>query len=104
MLKNLTPHVLNILCEDGNWKNLPTDGPPARCSVTPHKVFTIEGVQVNKTTFDRIVDLPEPMAETLLVVSRIVKEACPERSDLLCAGEMIRDKEGKVVGCRGLSI
>ena len=104
MLRNLTPHVLNILCEDGNWKNIPVDGPPARCSVTSTKVFTINGIHVNKTTFGQVVDLPEATDGAVFIVSRIVKEACPERSDLLCAGEMIRDKDGKVVGCKGLSV
>ena len=34
----------------------------------------------------------------------LVASACPDRSDLLVPGPLVRDSEGKVIGCRGLSI
>lgn len=43
--------------------------------------------------------LPEPKPDTWYIVSRIFAQTYPERSDLLIPGDMVRDKNGAVVGC-----
>lgn len=59
---------------------------------------TIDGIPCVKTSVGKVNGLPEPVDGTWLLVSRIVKDACPERSDLVCVGETDRtyNKDGSV--------
>lgn len=61
-------------------------------------------INVTRQTFGPVAGLPSPIEGTRYIVSRIVAEACPERADLLFPGPAIRDGQGRVVGCDGLSV
>lgn len=102
VLKNCTPHALNILVGD-EVIDLAPSGIIPRCSQSEVSDGEVAGIPVTRQVFGEVVDLPEPEEGTFLVVSRLVASACPERSDLLIPGPLVRDEEGKVVGCRGLS-
>lgn len=41
--------------------------------------------------------------QTLLIVSRLVAEACPERDDLVVPDDTVRDDAGRIIGCRALA-
>jgi len=62
----------------------------------PCPVFVRQGTTVH--------GLPEPESDTILVVSAMVRSACPERLDLVSPGSgresLIRDASGAVIGCR----
>ena len=47
--------------------------------------------------------LPDPADDTLLIVSRMVAEAYPERRDLVFPTELVRDPRGRVSRCKSLS-
>ena len=38
------------------------------------------------------------------IVSQMVKNALPERKDLLVPAEIVRDNDGRIVGCKGFQI
>ena len=38
------------------------------------------------------------------LVSLLVKQARPQRSDLLCPGELVRDEKGVIIGCKGFIV
>jgi len=101
---NLTPHPVKIERTDGTFLELPKGSTVPRLSVSTEVVQQIEGINVVKTTFGETVDLPAATESTILIVSRLVKDANPERTDLVCPGEAIRDEAGKVVGSRGFSV
>ena len=61
------------------------------------------GIAVTKTVFGEVQNLPEQQEDTIYIVSRLVKQACPDRTDLLVPGGVIRDDEGRIIGCSGLS-
>ena len=103
-IKNCTPHVLNIIKRDVEMPDLPPCGIVPRCSQSEECFLVINDIAFTRQTFGEVVDLPEPQKDVFLVVSRLVASACPERSDLLVPGPLVRDGEGKVIGCRGLSI
>jgi hypothetical protein len=106
MLKNLTPHALNIF--DAEGKNLvvtiPPSGQVARCSVKSEKVGEAEGVDLFAASFGLVEDLPNPEEGTIFVVSMLVRSALPAREDLASPGDLIRDDKGQPVGCKGLNI
>lgn len=49
-----------------------------------------------------VTGLPAPRAYTLYIVSTLVQQACPERSDLVSPDGVIRDDAGRITGCGGL--
>lgn len=102
-IKNFTPHVLNVVNLKGEVVAMPSEG-VARVATSTEEVSTICGFTVSKSTFGQVEGLPESESNTYYVVSRLVLQALPERTDLLCPGELIRDAGGNVIGCKGLSL
>ena len=102
VVKNCCPHAVDILVGEG-VETLPPTGIVPRCEQHEERVGTIAGIPVTRQVFGEIIDLPEPEEGVFFVVSRMVAAACPERRDLLIPGALVRDDEGRVVGCRGLS-
>ena len=102
-IKNCTPHELNIVNANGETVTIQPCGIVPRCSQNETKVGVINGIPITEQTFGEVVDLPEPEDGVYLVVSRLVAAACPNRRELLIPGPLVRDGEGKVVGCNGLS-
>lgn len=54
--------------------------------------------------FGDVTGLPEPKDGVLYVVSTVVQTALPSRCDLVTPHDLMRDANGKVVGCRGFAI
>lgn len=105
MFKNLTPHAINILDDQGQEiLVVPASGVIARCSQREEVLSVIDGITVTRQTFGEVQDLPEPEEGTNYIVSRLVASALPERRDLLIPGPLVRDDQGQPRGCRGLSV
>lgn len=99
---NCTPHDITIM----NSKKIVIEasGIVARVSTTISPSGMIGDIPLSKSKFGEVENLPEPKNHTRYIVSRMVMEACPERSDLLVPGECVRDEEGRIIGCKSLSI
>lgn len=124
-LVNLTPHAVTLLAEgfavfDGKAKcyRLPSTMTPfvlaefpsagvARCAVSETLLgeqdvdgidFAVPFVGV---TFGEIEGLPAPDGDTIYIVSAIVANAARAqgRHDVVVPARMVRDNEGKVLGC-----
>lgn len=103
---NLTPHTLNIKGVEIKSSGI------ARVSETSKLVrteTTTHGkIDVFKTTFGTVIDLPTEKENTILVVSAITAKAAlsenPRRRDIFVPGKQIRDNEGKIIGCEGIAI
>ena len=100
---NFTPHALNVVDLDGNVTTFPSVG-VARVATSVKALDPVCGFDVVSTTFSDVTDLPDYDPDKYYVVSRLVLSACPDRADLLCPGELIRDADGNVVGCKGFSL
>ena len=100
---NFTPHALNVVGLDGSVVTFPSVG-VARVATSSVSKDPINGFGVVATAFADVAGLPDPQDGTYCVVSRLVFSACPDRSDLLCPGELIRDSAGNVKGCYGFSL
>lgn len=110
-LVNLTPHELKI--HNGDIVlTLPPSGKVARVasnSTLVNSFVTNENgknvtVNVYDTSYGEVVNLPpyRPSDMVMYVVSGMVNSAVPNRHDVCSPGELIRDENGRPVGCRGL--
>jgi len=101
---NLTPHTINIFSEDGTpVLSIEPSGQVARVSATRQLVAVGQnGIPFYQTTYGAVSGLPDPEADTIYIVSGLVRAAMPERIDLWQPGELLRNEAGQPVGCIGL--
>lgn len=97
---NLTPHVLNILTPEGAVEVAPS-GEVARVAVTTTEAEPVGGIPVTVASYGKVENLPDPAEGNIFVVSGMV-EAQVQRQDVFAPGNLVRDGEGKPVGCEGL--
>jgi hypothetical protein len=120
LLKNLTPHTLNIHTPDGVIECEPsgvvarveTVSEPADALISEsgwfddvafHRVepWAAHDIPTVRTTHGAVTGLPEFKQGTWLVVSGMVASACP-RPDVFSPGDLVRDEKGRPCGCKGL--
>lgn len=103
MIINLTPHQINIYNEE---KELVTEVAPsgvvARVSVKRGRKGAIDGIPLFVTAYGAVENLPEQDGNTY-IVSGLVRAAAGDRFDLYQPGELLRDADGRPIGCIGLS-
>jgi hypothetical protein len=105
---NLTPHPRHLYKENGEVFTIAPTAPAARVSSVTEEVFKINGIPVTRTTFGDVENLPDPEEGTIFVVSMLVQQAAPNRTDLYRPDtgpqNVVRDGEGKIIGVRALAI
>jgi hypothetical protein len=99
-LVNLTPHAVVL----SGGPSLPPSGSIARCSQVSSPAGEFEGIPLSRTVFGAVEGLPEPAPGVMFLVSALVRGAVPHRKDVASPGELVRDPEGRVVGCKGLIV
>jgi hypothetical protein len=99
MIKNLTPHVITIIKASGEVIDIPSHG-TIRLSEVTTAVTEYEGVQLVRKSYGSA-ELP-PQNGDIYIVSALVRQAFPHRKDLVSPGDLIRDENGNVIGCRNL--
>lgn len=110
-IRNLTPHrvVITTPEEDIGFISEGEPYPRARVHKLPYGELVVPSqyrdvrVPIWYTRTGEVLNLPEPEEGTLFIVSRVVAEALPNRDDLLFPDDLVRDKEGRVIGAKGLS-
>lgn len=107
MLKNLTPHEVKIYKLNGTTPDLDVvieaDGAVARVSCEYIKVDKkVDGIDLYRPVFGEATGLPDYEEGVYLLVSAMVREALPLRSDLVSPGQLLRNDKGEVIGCLGL--
>ena len=104
-LLNLTPHEIVIVSPSGETiLRLPPSGTVARVSATTETLGTLEGIPLLRVSRGEPEGLPAPEAGVMLVVSGLVRDALPDRTDLASPGSLVRDAQGRVIGCEGLIV
>lgn len=111
-LRNLTGHPLRIVLGDSTERStvdIPPDDPPARCVSEPDEPAPslLIGDRVvplfRHALTPAVTGLPAQEPATVLVVSRLVATALPERRDLVFPLHPVRDDTGRTTGCRALA-
>ena len=99
---NLTPHTINLT---GGEKpvTVPPSGAVARVAVTREDTGLVYGIPTFLTTYGEVEGLPVPEAGTIFIVSALVKQRVPGRSEVFSPGELVRDNKGQPIGCLGLT-
>jgi hypothetical protein len=100
MIRNFTPHPINL-----GDREIPSEG-IIRCQEIVEIVGEFEGVELIKKTFGALEGLPEYDENTLIVASIIAATAAKTigRNDVVVPGEVIRDEQGRIIGCKNLAI
>ena len=106
-LINRTPHRVDLIGDDGRIVSIQPESAPIRLAVerTVVETLTIGSVPIPicRTTVVAGDGPPEPVEGSLFIVSRLVADAYPDRSDLVVPDRLVRDADGVVLGARGLS-
>ena len=104
-IKNMTPHDITIVDGEGKVvRVIESSGQVIRLTVKTVRQGEFEGVPFSKTEFGKPVGLPEFDCNTYLIVSQLVKTACPLRHDLVVPAEVVRDEKGAILGCKSLGL
>lgn len=101
---NKTPHDVNVVDEKNNVLRtyLRSDSQIRISSQIKRVGFADDGTPLTVTEYGEAYGLPEYVDGVYYIVSALVKNALPERSDLLIPAEQVRDGAGMVIGCKSL--
>jgi hypothetical protein len=95
---NLTPHEIN-LC----GTKIAASGKEARVAVTRVNVDLVEicgmFVPIGTDTVGEVTGLPPEQDGVGYIVSLAVRKELPQRKDIYSPADILRDKDGKVIGC-----
>ena len=103
---NLTPHEVNVVLAHSVVKYAKSSE-PARVEVTTKQKGLVHGfMPFFVSTLGEVTGLPAPAKDmkrkiTLYIVSRMVKDASPDRCDLIIPSGLVRDENGVIIGCKG---
>ena len=102
---NLTPHTVTV-CGAGKevLASFPTSGSIARVVMDTKVMSTALGFPVTQTVFGAVEGLPSESADTVYIVSAMVKNALPGRTDLLVPVGRVVDDNGAIIGCTSLGM
>jgi len=108
IIKNLTPHTINILDEDGTLiREFPSEG-IAMISQSKEVLDELDLIQFVKTSFGEPVVLPDPEEGVVYIVSLATVDAAKAHGrdvhDLILTSDPVRDNEGHIIGYRRLII
>ena len=102
---NLTLHDVTVK-HGGKTEVFPKSGLSVRCNIPMEPTEEINGVPTKIKRLDLIeTTLPAQQEGVLLLVSSMVLDACPERTDLISPdtskGMAIKNGHGKIIAVRG---
>ena len=104
-LKNFTPHNVVIVNSEELKIVIPSDG---IARVTETKTVTpsidVDGVIIETfvSAFGEVENLPPQEDGVMVIVSALAADAAKDRNDLLVPGELVRDNDGNIIGCKSL--
>ena len=105
--RNFTPHEINIHREDGTIVTLPSEG-VIRAKQSFVMSETFDGIEVATYAYGEPEGVPEVLdKDSFYIVSKIALDACNQHGvntyNFLMVGEVVRDDDGKIIGCKTLS-
>lgn len=96
---NLTPHAIQIV----GLAAIPSSG-VARCEVTSTLFGGHGGAVLIRAAYGAVVGLPDPVDGVMYIVSALVRAAVPARDDVASPGDLVRDSDGNITGCKNLVV
>lgn len=102
-LVNLTPHPVVVVGANGVVLTVPPSGTVLRLPEITVPAGKIQGVPVVRKTLDPAAELPPREEGTFYIVSLPVAQAA-RREDFLVPDDLVRDQEGRILGCRRFAV
>lgn len=100
---NLTPHSISFVDENGNViRIVEPSGDVARLATRTVVTGEYDSIPITETVYGEIQGLPDPIDDTIFIVSSLVAQRVPERDDVFIPNESVRDDAGRIIGCRSL--
>lgn len=113
---NLTPHSVIFVSPKGEQVAIAPSGAIARVSMVENQLGICpvdlpdapegEAWSLNVATITTapgdVIGLPAPTADTVFIVSALVRLAVPDRKDVASPARLVRDAKGAVIGCAAL--
>jgi hypothetical protein len=101
---NLTPHGVTIARKNGSTFTVAPSGTVARREERRVECDPLDwGIAIGVAEYGDVTGLPAPVPGVAYIVSGLVLSAVPHRHDVFAPGPAVRDDQGRVIGCRGLS-
>ena len=109
-LVNLTPHEV-VIHHYSDVTTVAPSGSVARVAQETWAVRTAwdamsstQCIPIVRSEYGPVEGLPEPVEDTIYIVSSMVRTALPTRTDIASPAILVRDVEGKIIGCKALEI
>ena len=102
-ITNMSPHPIRIVKKDGSEIILTPSGIVPRIEQKRVIVDTVDGIEIFEDQIQGVIDMPEPEEGVMIVTSRFVASALTGRSDVFVPGDFIRDENGNIIACKGLT-
>ena len=108
----MTPHEVTVAVNGGGRTlTIPASGTVARVATQEvdeeaMEIWVGRGCPITLIVqeFGDVVNLPEPEEGKFFIVSALVRAACPGRYDLGSPARLVRDEQGRIVGCGALEV
>jgi len=101
---NTTPHPVHVLNRDGELVlTIPAASQPLRLEERLESLGDLAGVPLVKKALAADISLPEPQEGVYYIVSLAVAQAA-RRPDLLVPDDLVRDDQGRILGCRRFAV
>ena len=105
---NLTPHPV-ILVQGDNTLTIEPSGTVARVQERQANIGSLDlgnaiSIPLVTKVYGDVEGVGAPQADTIYIVSSMVKARCPERYDVLAPADLVRDAKGAVVGAQALAV
>ena len=106
MIVNLTPHAVRIVHENGHTDTYAPSGTVARVDSATREVARFCAIPCHTTVFFGISGLPAAKKGMIYITSALVAQAAwrEGRHDVVSPGDLLRDEQGNVYGCRHLVV
>lgn len=104
---NLTPHAIHIYAGDvlECVRTIDSSG-IARADYTQETLGNLDGIPLVRNEYGLPTDLPSYEDGVYYIVSQLTADAARRSGrtteDLLLTGELVRDNDGCIIGCRAL--
>lgn len=106
---NCTPHIVRVLAPGSDTVVVLEVAPSGHSPQVIQRMGPVEmvsGVPVRTCVRGGVVDLPEAQEDTILIVASMVRDACPDRADLVSPDTSregaVRDEKGQPWATRWL--
>jgi hypothetical protein len=101
---NLTPHIVKVYRGQKIIRTFWPTSPSARIAVDVNLIDVIDDIPIYTRGPSKTINLPKPRKNTIYIVSSIVLNANPKRTDLVSPESAflgVKNKQNQIIGVSG---